>query len=223
MYATSVSGIGLNADGGTGTGVNASGAVGVSAFGGTTGVEAFGVRGLVASGNAAQVQLQPGGAATHPTSGNAGDLYENNTGTLWLCGGGTTWRKLGGPTTAGQLHVLSSPVRVYDSRSKDGPLANGAERAVSLAKGVNGTTPAVPAGALAALFTLTIVNTGASGFLAAFSNAVPYPGTSNIDWFLTNSILATSVTSAVDSAARVKLHCGGTQTDFVIDVVGYYE
>ena len=83
--------------------------------------------------------------------------------------------------------------------------------------------PAVPAGAQAALFTLTLVDTGAQGFLAAFSNAVAYPGTSNIDWFQTGSILATSVTSAVDSAAKVKLHCGGTPTDFVIDVAGYYE
>jgi hypothetical protein len=130
---------------------------------------------------------------------------------------------LGGADTAGQLHLLPSPVRVYDSRSKDGPLASGAERAVSLAKGTNGTTPAVPVGGLAALFTLTIVNTGASGFLAAFSNAVSYPGTSNIDWFLANSILATSITSAVDPSAMVKIHCGGTHTDFLIDVTGYYE
>jgi hypothetical protein len=73
------------------------------------------------------------------------------------------------------------------------------------------------------LFTLTIVNTGAQGFLAAFSNAVTWPGTSNINWFQTKSIDATSVTSAVDANAKIKLHCGGTPTDFVIDVTGYYE
>jgi hypothetical protein len=93
---------------------------------------------------------------------------------------------------------------------------------VTLTTGTNGTTPAVPAGAIAALFTLTIVNTGAQGFLAAFSNAVTWPGTSNINWFQTKSIDATSVTSAVDANAKIKLHCGGTQTDFLIDVTGYY-
>jgi hypothetical protein len=233
MYATSAGGIGLNADGGTGTGVNASGATGVSAsgatginaFGSTTGVSASGARGVVAAGTVAQVQLTPGSAATHPGSGAAGDLYEDNTGALWLCMGGTTWRKVGGPTTAGQLHVLPSPVRVYDSRKGDGPLAGGAERTVSLVSGVVGNTPtpAVPVGAQGALFTLTIVNTGTQGFLAAFSNAVSWPGTSNINWFQTASVVATSATSAVDSAAKVKLHCGGTPTDFVIDVTGYYE
>jgi hypothetical protein len=225
MYATSASGIGLNADGGTGRGVNASGDTGVMASGSTTGVAASGGRGLVASGSVAQVQLTPGGAATHPASGAAGDLYEDNTGALWLCIGGTTWRKLGGRTTAGQLHVLPSPVRVYDSRKGDGPLAGGAERTVSLATGFVGSTatPAVPAGARAALFTLTVVDTGTQGFLAAFSNAVSWPGTSNVNWFQTSSVVATSVTSAVDSSAKVKLHCGVTSTDFVVDVTGYYE
>jgi hypothetical protein len=148
-----------------------------------TGVKASstGGRGIVTAGHLAQLQLAPGSGA-HPATGATGDLFEDNTGILWLCVGGSSWRQLGGLKTAGQLHVLASPVRVYDSRSKDGPLTNGAERTVSLALGTDGTTPAVPAGVIAALFTLTIVDTGASGFLAAFSNAVSYPGTSNIDW-----------------------------------------
>jgi len=179
---------------------------------------------LARNSTGAQLRLVPSGGA-RPASGVIGDLFEDSAGALWLCLGGASFRKLGGPTTSGQLHVLPSPVRVYDSRTTEGPLAAGAERAVSLANGLVGNTPtpAVRAGALAALFTLTIVNTGSQGFLAAFSNAVSWPGTSNINWFQTDSIVATSVTSAVDSTAEIKVHCGGTPTNFVVDVSGYYE
>jgi hypothetical protein len=199
------------------------------------GVEGAGRVGMLAGGRTRNLEFDGISGAPRPIADSDpthGAVYQQDEGTLWFLGFNFV-RKLASPITAGQLHVLHSPVRVYDSRPKgtnpaatgDGPLGAGNERSVSLANGFVGTTasPAVPVGATAALFTLTIVNTGASGFLAAFSNAVAYPGTSNIDWFLTNSILATRVTSAVDSAAKVKLHCGGTPTDFVIDVTGYYE
>lgn len=236
-YFTSAAGIGLNATGGSGTGVNATGATGVNAFGDTIGLAAssIGGRGIVAAGNAAQIQLTPGSAATHPTAGAAGDLYVDSTARLWLCRGGTSWVELTARPPTGQFHVLPSPVRVYDSRPKgtdpastgDGPLTAGSHRTVSLVKGFVGKTPApaVPAGALAALFSLTVLNTRKSGFLTAFSNAVSSPGTFSITWYEANSRLTNSVTSAVDAAAMIKLHCSGTgaEADFVIDVAGYYE
>lgn len=103
-YFTSASGIGLNASGGSGTGVNANGATGVTALGATTGVVASstGGRGLVAAGSAAQIQLTPGSAATHPTSGAAGDIYVDSSARPWFCQGGSQWLPLisGGPQGA---------------------------------------------------------------------------------------------------------------------------
>lgn len=95
-YFTSSGGIGVNAAGGAGTGVNARGATGVTALGDSIGVAAssLGGRGIVASGTAAQIQLTPGSAATHPDSGAAGDIYVDSSVRPWFCQGGTTWLAL---------------------------------------------------------------------------------------------------------------------------------
>ena len=54
-----------------------------------------GGRGVVAAGGAAQVRLVPSRAATHPSSGQAGDLFLDKSHRLWLCKGDTIWAKLG--------------------------------------------------------------------------------------------------------------------------------
>lgn len=167
-----------------------------------------------------------------------GEVVCDGNGDLWFCtvaGNPGTWRKMSGATTAGQLHILEAPVRVYDSRTGagpastgDGPLGAGAERAVSLANGFVAAvaTPAVPAGATAALVTLTVANTTGSGFLGVFSNALAtWPGTSNINWSSAGQAIATTTVSGVDADAKVRLHSGGSVvgTDFLIDVIGYYQ
>ena len=166
-----------------------------------------------------------------------GDIIATDNGDLYVCvadGTPGTLRKVAGTATAGSFHLLASPVRVYDSRpvsngpaaTNDGALSGGAERTVSLASGFVGAvaTPAVPAGATAALITLTVTGTTNGGFLAVFSNAVAYPGTSNINWSSSNQDIATTTVSGVDAAAKVKLHAGGspTGTNLIIDVTGYY-
>ncbi|HWE61621.1 MAG TPA: DUF4082 domain-containing protein [Chloroflexota bacterium] len=113
-YFTSAGGIGVNADGGSGTGVNASGATGITAFGSTIGVSGGGSRGGVFSGQAAQVQLAQGSAATHPTSGAAGDLYVDSTARLWFCRGGTSWVELtavAAPPTS--IFTTQTPAATY--------------------------------------------------------------------------------------------------------------
>lgn len=56
--------------------------------------EGTGGRGGRFRGQAAQVRLTPGLAATHPASGLAGDLYVDRTNRLWFCSGTTTWTQL---------------------------------------------------------------------------------------------------------------------------------
>ena len=56
-----------------------------------------GSRGGVFAGVAAQLQLTPGTGTTHPTAGQAGDLYADKTLRLWFCTiGGTTatWKQI---------------------------------------------------------------------------------------------------------------------------------
>jgi hypothetical protein len=89
VYGNSSGGIGVYGDGGgsSSIGVQGIGATGVNAQGVTTGLQA--------SGAAAQVRLVPGTGSTHPSSGQAGDLYVDKTGRLWYCKKtGRTWRQL---------------------------------------------------------------------------------------------------------------------------------
>ena len=51
-------------------------------------------RGGLFSGGVAQLNLVPSSAATHPASGQAGDLFLDKSSRLWLCKGGTGWVKL---------------------------------------------------------------------------------------------------------------------------------
>ena len=193
--------------------------------------------GALMQGGRANVQLTPFGTAA-PARGDAhtvGELINDAAGDLWYCtvsGTPGVWRKVGGPGTAGQLHALPSPVRVYDSRSGtgpastgDGPLAGGSSRAVGLASGFVGATltPAAPPGATAALISLTLDATVASGFLAVFSNAVPWPGNSNVNWYTGGQILAVTTVSVVDPLSRVRVQAGGPgSTHFIVDVIGYF-
>jgi hypothetical protein len=51
-------------------------------------------RGGVFVGGKSQVRLVPSSAATHPSTGLAGDLFMDKSHRLWVCKGGSTWVKL---------------------------------------------------------------------------------------------------------------------------------
>ena len=183
------------------------------------------------AGTTLNVRLFPAGPpAPDRPSAALGALVEDAAGDLWLCVANTpdTWRKVGGPATAGQLHVLPAPVRVYDSRpagTNDGPLAAGSQRVVSLTSGLAGgaTVPAVPAGAVAALLSLTLDATTGAGFLAVFANGISHPGNSNTNWYTSGQIVAVTTVTAVDAEAKAIVLAGGVgATEFVIDIIGYY-
>lgn len=208
---------------------------GFGVFGSSTsgvGVGMYGSRAgatIYSSGNTTQL-----GAKYH----TAGDIIGSDDGDLWYCSlSGTpgTLRKLSGRGTAGQLHLLAAPVRVYDSRTAKGPASTGdgpmtaakATRTVDLRNGYVGlvATAAVPAGATGAMISLTLTGTAGSGYLALFSNAVSWPGNSSINWSSSGQSIAVTTTSAIDATARVKVQSGGGAgygSDFIVDVIGYY-
>jgi hypothetical protein len=45
-------------------------------------------------GKKAQLKLDPSAAATHPSSGLAGDIFLDKSKRLWLCKGGTSWVRI---------------------------------------------------------------------------------------------------------------------------------
>jgi len=149
---------------------------------------------------------------------------------VWYCtlgGSPGLWRKLTGPSTAGALHLVSTPKRVYDSRpgqppaavGPKTPLQAGQKRTVDLKADGSG----VPAGATAALVSLvaTGTTTGVGGFLSVFRNDIAWPGTSNLNWTAAGQTVAVTTVTALDAEARCGLWAGSV-TDVVVDVLGYY-
>ncbi|MBK5331353.1 MAG: CHRD domain-containing protein [Ilumatobacteraceae bacterium] len=146
-------------------------------------------------------------------------------------GGGAIRGQLARSTPpSGEAHLLPSPVRAYDSRTADGPLAPNQTRTVSLQTGKDGAQAvqiAVPAGATGAIVTLTVTDTtvgvgGPGGFLTMYSAALATPpSTSSINWTGAGQNLAVSTQVAVDASGSVKVTDGANATNFVIDVLGY--
>ncbi|MEP7201455.1 MAG: CHRD domain-containing protein [Ilumatobacteraceae bacterium] len=132
-----------------------------------------------------------------------------------------------GAAPAGEAHLLPVPLRVYDSRTSNGPKIAALEtRTISLSSGVDGAGVsfiALPPGATAAIVTLTVTETvGPGGFLKLYSAALTDPpATSTVNWAGTNQNLATTTQVAVDGAGSVKVTGGANSTHFVVDVIGY--
>ena len=159
------------------------------------------------------------------SASSIGELYVDGQGDWWA---GTSadglWRKIAGPGTAGQLHVLPVPKRVYDSRPNADPAAVGPKTPLA------GNTPrtvdttaagsGVPLTANAVLINLTAAGPTAPGFIAAWPSG-PYPKTSSVNFSTGQNIAATTVVGCGANATIQVL--SNTVTDFLIDVIGYYQ
>ncbi len=131
-----------------------------------------------------------------------------------------------GPAVAGSAHFLPVSLRAYDSREAPATkLAGGDARLVNLSTGVDagGTEGiAVPAGATAAIVTLTATETDGPGFLTIYSGSTDAPLTSNLNFTDAGLSIAVSTQVAVDPAGNIYVEAGAAGTHFVVDVVGFY-
>ena len=124
-----------------------------------------------------------------------------------------------------ELHLLNAPVRVYDSRAGFAPLAVTKGKLANAATRIIDTklSGAVPAGASAALVSVTVTGTDAAGFLALYRNGIAWPGTSTVNWDHVGTSTAVTTVVAVDGAALLRAYvAAGASTDFLIDVIGFY-
>lgn len=216
--------IGSGLASGTGSGV------GGLLEGSTYGAQVRGVKAsllLVPGPLAANVDRDAGELVCEAVSGGGSNLWCTVT-----SGATPVLRKLAGPGTAGQLHVID-PVRVYDSRldasNGRGPMTSGSSRLVSVANGIDLTTgvvsltDVVPAGATAIAYNLTVVDTGGSGFLAVTAGSSTTFRASSINWSASGQILANGQLAPLDGERRVRIFAGGGGTAHVlVDVQGYY-
>jgi hypothetical protein len=189
------------------------------------------------SGMQADLRIgEPGGMLRVDHYGHdAGELKFLPGDDLWLCVGGAPpdepgiWQKLGGSATAGQLHVLGAPARVYDSRAGQLPLdvpkgqiSNGAERVVDSRLDLG----ELPAGASpsSVLLNLTITDTTSlAGWLALFRNGEAWPGSSTINWDAKGRTAANTTVVGIDHDGLFKVKASpGGGAHFVVDVIGYW-
>jgi hypothetical protein len=182
--------------------------------------------GLETNGDAGNALFTATGSSPVGTPAFAGTLWLDGDGNWW---GATKsdiddgqWRKLAGPETAGALHLLSAPKRVYDSRPGEppaidpkSPLAPNVVRSIDPA----GNSSGVPSSARGVLVTLTIADPTAGGFATAWPSG-PWPGTSNINFNAGQNIATTTVVGLGPDAKFLVL--ANVATHVLVDIVGYY-
>lgn len=180
-----------------------------------------------AQSDVAQVWLRSSNLSTvsgPPTSGLRGEVYTNVSGQLWYCtadGTPGTWVPLSSP------FISITPTRVYDSRSGFPPANSDPKTPIQSGSTVdiditNGSS--VPSSARAVVGNLTVVNThGPVGsYLTVYAQGTAQPATSNVNWG-TGQVVANNFTSQVNTAnGLITVFCSGGQTDFIVDIFGYY-
>ena len=185
--------------------------------------------------------LDQSGTAALGTSAFTGSMVVID-GDLYFCvhhddgGFGTAinsrWRKITGPSEAGSYHPLT-PGRVYDSRpggGGSGPLGTGSNRTISVANSINSvgttvTTNFVPSGATAVVANVTIVNTAGAGNIAVNPGGSASTATSTVNWNAAGAVMANGITLTLNTNRQLTVVCSGgpgTQTNFLIDIYGYY-
>lgn len=119
-------------------------------------------------------------------------------------------------TTSTQVPVYSpvSPYRYFDSRDPGagGPISGGQSGEIA-------PSSPFPDTLLALCFNLTITDTVGAGYLALFPADEDWGGTSNINWYTTGQIMANNVYTGLAGDGGVTVLCGGSSTDFVLDVM----
>ncbi len=143
-------------------------------------------------------------------------------------------------TSAASVFVPIAPTRVYDSRWSavsgvttgtlsvaSTPAANA--RLVSVADGRSSATGAVasvnaiPTGATAVAYNLTISDTVGTGWLRVAPGGVVDGQSSTINWSRTGDVIANGTVTGVDAQRRITVTGGGGgSTHVIIDITGYY-
>ena len=120
------------------------------------------------------------------------------------------------PEGAGFVPI--DPVRAYDSRTGAGPLAGGSSRVIDVSD-----TAGVPQDAVAVAYNLTVTGMQGSGYLTvAPGDTEELPLASTINYSAKGQMWANGYVTDIDEG-RMKVFAQGAATQFIVDVVGYYQ
>jgi hypothetical protein len=202
--------------------------------GSTAAASGYGVIALAdrVAGSRSQLLIEPNGPPPPTGGGNRpGEIAADENDDLWYAISGSESRKLAGPATAGALHAIV-PVRVFDSRlgpiPQSGIFGPSTNRTISVKDGYDfggavTAADAVPPGATAIVFNLTVTDTTGPNFISVVPGSATDFATSSIN-FTIGQTLANGLTVGLDNDRQVKVFCGGAtgSTHVVLDVSGFY-
>jgi hypothetical protein len=114
---------------------------------------------------------------------------------------------------SGDIGLLSTPYRAYDSRVSGGKLTAGSTRTVTLPSSI------VVPGTSGVIVNLTAVNGEANGYLKLFSAAAAEPTSSALNFSSSGAAIANGLIVAVSSSRQIKVKASQT-VHFVVDVTG---
>lgn len=209
-----------------GTGNPGTGVVGISDTG--IGVIGYGSTVDFHADGTGRVLLSSAGAVGPTTTGDRGTIARDASGNFWTAVADDTWRKVSGPGTAGALHLLASPTRVYDSRVGKTPAVGTKAPLTSGSRSIDCTanSSGVPATARGVIVNVTVLWSSASGYVAITPGGAGDTGTSNANSPGIGGKTASLAIVACGTGARagkidVSVGPGGS-FDFIVDVTGYF-
>ena len=206
-----------------------------------TGVIGRGTNSDLAADQSGRIRLSVVGQDGSPSdTGAVGTIARDPDGNLWYCYASDEWQIVAGPAAPDPetpsvtgTFVPIDPVRVFDSRQDaypgSGLLAPNEERTLSVADGrdLTGvvTAPdAVPDGAAAIAFNVTVTGTTGPNFVSVVPGDAPGYTTSSINWSGPDQSVANGSIVRIDNGRQVKVF-GGDQTGsthVILDVTGYF-
>lgn len=187
--------------------------------------------GALARGAKANLELYAAGTApnTRTDAHLKGEVIADTDGNVWMCvaaGSPGTWRKVAGTTTAGSLHLLAAPKRVYDTRPTEPPTAIGPKTPMpdgTRTIDCTGNSSGVPTSATGVVLNVTALTLSANGFLSVSPGATGFSGTSTLNWTASGAQVANGVTVATGANATIDVTIGGGgNANIIVDVMGYY-
>lgn len=120
-------------------------------------------------------------------------------------------------TGSGSGFISQDPARAYDSRANNEPLLSGQTRQVAI------DPTLVPSNATALAYTLTVTDTAGQGFLSVNPAGIASTTSSTINWGSDAQTLANSSVVMLGAPNEITVSAGGGgQTQFIVDVLGYY-
>jgi hypothetical protein len=118
-------------------------------------------------------------------------------------------------TAGAQLALLTSPVRLVDTRSSGGPIPASTSRCFTITGGP------IPAGAAAVLVNVTAVGYTSNGWLTLYPNGQPIAPTSTLNFDTHEYAIANGAVIRIGTSGKVCVNAGQSASNVILDATGY--